>query len=259
MDMTSLTNYRKLSDAGRRVILPSLLACDFANMERDIRQIEKAGGTALHLDIMDGHFVPNLSFGVPVTEAVRRTTDCVLDVHLMLSNPEEYFTSFRNAGADGITFHLEAIADQSVPGRNFARAGCRVSEVPEMEKILDRTCSLLDSLHRMGVAAGLSIIPPTDVEILKPCLERCDNVLIMSVMPGFGGQKLDTTSLAKLRWLRANAPETMLRSVDGGVNAQTLADCVLAGATGLVMGTAVFDGTDPEARFKDYTTSMETL
>lgn len=233
-------------------VLPSILACDFAHLEKEIRQVEAAGAVALHLDIMDGHFVPNLSFGIPVVKAVRRLTEMVLDVHLMLSQPQDYVEAFRGAGADALTFHLEAIADQVEDGRHFDRQGCRRETLTTSREVQAKTEALLEKIHHLGAASGLSIIPPTEVELLEPYLPLCDNVLIMSVMPGFGGQPFDASALGKLNWLRDHAPEKMLRSVDGGVNANTLPDCVHAGATGWVMGTAVFDGVDCAARFQEY-------
>ena len=245
-----MIRYQTLALPGKRVILPSLLACDFANLERDIRELERAGAEGLHLDIMDGHFVPNLSFGLPVVEAVRRTTELVLDVHLMLSDPEPYFETFRKAGADGITFHLEAMADLESPGKNFARNGCLLADEEQIPNLKYRTKTTLEKIRSLGCAAGLSIIPQTDVELLQPYLPHCDNVLVMSVMPGFGGQKFDPGAKDKLSLLRSWAPSGMLLSVDGGVNENTLADCRDSGASGLVMGTAIFCGNSIQEQFE---------
>lgn len=242
----------------RGVILPSLLACDFANLERDIRELEKAGAQGLHLDIMDGHFVPNLSIGVPVVEAVRRVTDLVLDVHLMLSNPEPYFSVFRKAGADGITFHVEAIADLEKPGHNFARKGASVPDMESITNLNSHVNSALEAIHALGAAGGLSIIPPTDVTVLKPWLPLCDNILIMSVMPGFGGQAFDPNAREKLSWLRNNAPAETLRSVDGGVNENTLPDCKMSGGTALVMGTAIFRGNHIQEQFQKLNEKLQS-
>ncbi len=257
--MDSLTKYHSLT-AHCPVILPSLLACDFANLEREIRSVEEAGAQALHLDIMDGHFVPNISIGIPVVECVRKITDLVLDVHLMLSFPEAYVEAFRKAGADGITFHVEAIMDQVVPGKNFARNGCQKSDIPSGDHpAVRRTTEVLGKIHSLGAAAGLSIIPPTNVEVLAHWTEVCDNVLIMSVMPGFGGQSFDRSALDKLRWLRHNASPKTLRSVDGGVNETTLPECIFAGATGLIMGTAVFKNPDRQQQMKTLQKMMENV
>lgn len=240
-----------------RVILPSLLACDFANLERDIRELEVAGVQGLHLDIMDGHFVPNLSFGIPVLEAVRRVTDLVLDVHLMLSNPEPYFEVFKKAGADGITFHVESIADLEIPGKNFARNGCSSQDLCQIETFAPHVFSAIERIHALNAAAGLSLIPPTDVQVLLPFLPESENVLVMSVMPGFGGQDFDPCSTDKLSWLRKNASPSMLRSIDGGVNESTLHDCKLSGATGLVMGTAIFKGNNIQQQFKKLNAELQ--
>ncbi len=249
-EQNSFREYRRLAKSPG-TILPSLLACNFANLEHDIRDLEAAGVQALHLDIMDGHFVPNLSIGVPVVEAVRRVTDLVLDVHLMLSDPEPYFSVFKKAGADGITFHVEAIADLEATGNNFARNGCSLQESQSIQNLTSHIENALESIHKLGAACGLSLIPPTNVEVLAPWLQLCDNFLIMSVMPGFGGQEFDPSASQKLRWLRQNAPETALRSVDGGVNEKTLLECKHSGGTGLVMGTAIFRGNQIQSQFKN--------
>ncbi len=246
---TPITRYRTLAAMGKRVILPSLLACNFANLEQDIRELENAGVEGLHLDIMDGHFVPNLSFGLPVVEAVRRITDLVLDVHLMLSDPEPYFETFRKAGADGITFHLEAMADLESPGKNFARNGCLPADVEHIPGMKFRTEAALKKIRSLGCACGLSIIAPTEADLLLPYLPLCDNILIMSVMPGFGGQKFDLSAKEKLSRLRSYAASDMLLSVHGGDNKTTLADCRDSGASGLVMGTAIFCGNSIPEQF----------
>jgi ribulose-phosphate 3-epimerase len=198
-------------------VAPSLLSCDFARVEDEIRALEDAGAALLHLDIMDGHLVPNLSFGIPVVEAIRRSTELPLDVHLMITDPVQYAPRFRDAGADLLTFHIEA--------------------VPEPGELLDR-------ITAMGAGAGLSLNPPTPVAALEPFVEQCDLILVMSVMPGFGGQQFDPVALDKLRRLRQLGGERLLLSVDGGVNLETAADCSAAGADLLVAGSALFGSGD---------------
>lgn len=203
------------------VLMPSLLACDFANLQQEIRDIESTGVHGLHLDVMDGHFVPNLSFGLPVIEAIRAVTDLPLDVHLMIDNPAEYAARYRDAGADCITVHAE---------------------------VLDDPRPLLDEIRESGAMAGLSLNPPTPLETILPALPHCDLVLVMSVMPGFGGQEFDPVALEKLSRLRDDPACDALLEVDGGVNPSTIADCVRAGADLLVAGTAVFGADDYQQR-----------
>ncbi len=195
------------------LVAPSLLACDFAELREEIRRVEEAGAQILHLDIMDGHFVPNLSFGIPVVEAVRRSTDLPLDVHLMISEPSRYVRRFREAGADLLTVHIEVLPDPR---------------------------PLLEEIRNLGALAGISLNPPTAVESLDGCLDLCDLVLVMSVMPGFGGQAFDPTALDKLRRLRASVGPNVLLSIDGGVNLETVAPCAAAGADLFVAGSALF-------------------
>ncbi len=205
-------------------IAPSLLAADFSQLGREVRQLESAGARILHLDVMDGHFVPNISFGVPIVEAVRRTTDLLLDVHLMISDPARYVEAFREAGADAITIHIEA--------------------APDPIEILDRIRSL-------GAYAGLSLSPPTPVDSVAPFLNYCDLVLVMSVMPGFGGQTFQPEVLPKIRYLRQRLGEDRLVSVDGGVNGTTVAPCAQAGANLLVVGTGLLGHSDYRRRFAE--------
>ena len=197
-------------------VLPSLLMCDFGNLEREIRQFEQAGVVALHLDVMDGHFVPNLSFGLTLVEAIRKITDLTLDVHLMISNPQEYLARYVEAGADLLSFHVETVPD----------AG-----------------PLLEEIRSLGVGAGLVLNPPTPVEDVLPSLPLCDFVLVMSVMPGFGGQAFDPVAYEKLRTLRQKGGERLLLELDGGVKNTNIAECVQAGANLLVAGSAI-TGTD---------------
>ena len=206
---------QRLADlqAPKPVIAPSLLACDFANLAAEIRRVEEAGARVLHLDVMDGHFVPNLSFGLPVVEAVRRVTDLPLDVHLMISQPGRYLKEFREAGADLITVHVEAEGQPR---------------------------SLLEEIRSLGAAAGITLNPPTPVTEVEPYLDSCDLVLVMSVMAGFGGQEFDPVALDKLRRLRELAGPEVLLSVDGGINHDTVGPCAAAGADLLVTGTSLF-------------------
>lgn len=208
-------------------IAPSVLSCDFGRLAEEIATIEAAGATLLHLDIMDGHFVPNLSFGVPVVKAIRQCTDLPLDVHLMLSNPADYVEAFRAAGADSLTVHAE---------------------------VLDDPRPLLDRIRELGATAGLSLNPPLSVTKIEPFLDACDLILVMSVMPGFGGQEFNPVALEKLRWLREHPHCHAVLEVDGGINDQTIADCVRAGAELLVAGTAVFGAKDRAQRFSELTT-----
>lgn len=199
--------------AAAPLVNPSLLSCDFAELREEIRRVEEAGARLLHLDIMDGHFVPNLSFGLPVVEAIRRSTNLPLDVHLMISEPGRYLRRFREAGADLLTVHIEVLPDPR---------------------------PLLEEIRSLGAGVGISLNPPTPVETLDGCLDLCDLVLVMSVMPGFGGQSFDPVALEKLRRLRSSAGSKLLLSVDGGVNLDTIADCSEAGADLFVTGSALF-------------------
>lgn len=199
------------------LIAPSLLAADFANLEGEIRRLEEAGAQVLHLDIMDGHFVPNLSFGLPVVEAIRRTTELPLDVHLMIAEPTRYLHAFCNAGADLLTIHIEAV-DDPVP--------------------------VLNEIRSLGASPGLSLNPPTPISSIEPYLDACDIVLTMSVMPGFGGQEFQAVALEKMQRLRAIGGDGLLISVDGGVNLQTIESCAQAGANFFVTGTALLGHAD---------------
>lgn len=221
--------------ASTPLIGPSLLACDFANLESEIRRVEEAGAKILHLDIMDGHFVPNISFGLPVVEAVRRTTALALDVHLMISDPVRYAPLFRDAGADLITFHIETT---------------------------DQPRELLEQIRAIGAGAGITLNPPTPVAAIESCLDLCDLVLVMSVMPGFGGQQFDPVAMKKLRRLRTLAGPELLLSVDGGINPETIGDCAAAGADLFVTGTALFaedNYTDRIAQLTGLVTSTKDV
>jgi ribulose-phosphate 3-epimerase len=199
------------------IVLPSLLQCDFGHLADEVKRVTDGGAHALHLDCMDGHFVPNMTYGLTIVEAVRKLTDVPLDVHLMIANPQQYIRHYRDAGADIITIHAEAVAD---PG------------------------PLLQEIRQTGALAGLAINPPTPIEGIRPSLGMCDLVLVMSVMPGFGGQKFNPVALEKLSWLREACPAGILLEVDGGVNPNTIAQCNAAGADLFVVGSAIFSHED---------------
>lgn len=194
-------------------ILPSLLMCDFGNLQQEIQRLEQAGTRALHLDVMDGHFVPNITYGLPITAALRKITSLPLDVHLMISEPLRYIDQFYEAGADAITIHREATKD------------------PRRE---------LDRIRQLGAAAGLAFNPATPLEQVEPYLDWCDLVLVMSVPAGFGGQSFDPGALHKLAELRRMLADSCLLEVDGGVNLDTIGPCTSAGAQLLVVGSAIF-------------------
>lgn len=199
------------------VIAPSMLKCDFGNMNREIAQLNSAESAVLHWDVMDGHFVPNLSYGPMVIEKMRPMTDAVFDAHLMISEPERYLDEYLKAGCEAITFHYEAVPDAA---------------------------PLLQRIREADVVAGLALNPGTPVEKIEPFLPDCDLVLVMSVEPGFGGQKFIPDALNKLRRLRELCSVETVLSVDGGVGPATIADCSEAGADLFVVGSAVFDESD---------------
>ena len=198
-------------------VLPSLLLCDFANLEREVRALEEAGVTALHLDVMDGDFVPNFTYGLTIVDALRKITDLPLDAHLMISNPEKYIKQFAQAGADLVTIHIEACPEPA---------------------------ELLEAIRSQGAASGLALNPPTSIDEITPYLSHCDMVLVMSVMPGFGGQAFDDSAIAKLQKLSEIKQPEMLLQIDGGVNEKTIASCTAAGADLLVAGSAIFGHED---------------
>ena len=220
MDASSVTS--RLLDAVP-LIAPSLLAADFADLEGDIRRLEQAGAQVLHLDIMDGHFVPNISFGIPVVEAIRRTTELPLDVHLMIAEPTRYLRAFRDAGADLLTIHVEAVDDPA---------------------------PVLEEIRSLGASPGIALNPPTPLEAIEPYLDACDLVLTMSVMPGFGGQEFQKVALEKMRRLRTIGEDGLLIAVDGGVNLQTIENCARAGANFFVTGTALLGHANYSARLE---------
>jgi ribulose-phosphate 3-epimerase len=200
------------------IISPSILAADFANLQRDVQNIADNGGKWVHVDVMDGIFVPNISIGIPVVSALRKVTDLTLDVHLMIDRPIRYVEQFVKAGADWLTIHIEADQPQN-------------------------TLEALDKIHALGCKAGIVLKPRTPAEAAIPYLTKCDMILVMTVEPGFGGQKFMADQMPKLKKLRSMLDEVnpaCLLEVDGGVDASTHAICKEHGAQVLVAGSAYF-------------------
>ena len=209
-------------------IAPSILSADFANLERDIRNIAENGGDWVHVDVMDGIFVPNITIGIPVVKALRPVTDLPLDVHLMIDRPIRYVEDFVKAGADYVTIHIEADQPQN-------------------------TLDALDKIHALGCKAGIVLKPRTPVEAAIPYLEKCDLILIMTVEPGFGGQKFMADMMPKLRALREKQKELGREfhiQVDGGIDATTAPTVKENGADVLVAGSAYFKAPDRAAFVK---------
>ena len=203
------------------IVSPSVLSCDFANIQRDIEMLNLSSAEWIHIDVMDGVFVPNISFGFPVLAAIRRHTQKVLDVHLMIANPDAYLSDFASAGANVLTVHVEACTH------------------------LHRTIS---EIKRLGMKAGVALNPHTPVSVLEEIIVDLDLVLIMSVNPGFGGQKFIPSAVEKVAKLRALIEEKnskALIEVDGGVNLENGKPLVEAGANVLVAGSFVFGSSSP--------------
>ena len=200
------------------LLAPSILSADFANLERDIKEAERAGAELLHVDVMDGRFVPNITVGIPVVESIKRITNLPIDAHLMIVEPEKYIPDFIKAGADWISFHFEAAVHHH---------------------------RIVSQIKELGAKAGVAINPSTPVSLLEEILPYLDFVLVMSVNPGFGGQSFIETSLNKIRKLVQMAGEVnpeVLIEVDGGIKVENVEKVLAAGARVIVAGSAIFKG-----------------
>lgn len=214
---------------------PSILAADFANLQKEVESVQIGGATYIHVDVMDGAFVPNISLGLPVIKSIRPHVKGVMDVHLMIEAPERYLEEFQGVGADILTVHLEA--------------------THHIHRVIQR-------IHDLGMKAGVSINPGTPVSLLEPIIEDVDLVLIMSVNPGFGGQKFIPYSLEKIMQVKALAEKhnclDLLIQVDGGVTLDNAEALIKAGANVLVAGSSVFDGKDATANVKTFIKLFES-
>lgn len=197
------------------IVSPSILSADFANLERDIKLVERNGADWIHVDVMDGHFVPNITIGIPVVKSIKKVTSLPLDVHLMIENPEKYIEDFANSGADILTFHYEAVKKENIK-------------------------SLITKIKNLGVKAGLSIKPKTQPEEILEFLPDLDLVLVMTVEPGFGGQKFMADCAEKIKVIKPHATKYLFIQVDGGINEETGKTCTEYGANSLVAGSYIY-------------------
>ncbi len=210
----------------KTIIAPSILSADFAHIGEEIKRMEKAGADWIHCDVMDGIFVPNITFGPKMIKDIRKLTDLVLDVHLMITEPIRYVEQFVTAGADYVTIHVEAT---------------------------DKVDETLDKIKKLGCKCGAVISPQTPVDALKSFISKCDLALVMSVHPGFGGQKFIESSLSKVKELRDMIdrinPNCILE-IDGGITEENIGDVKRAGVEAIVAGSAIFGSADPAATIK---------
>ena len=214
-------------------IAPSILSADFSRLGQEIATVEAAGADQIHVDVMDGHFVPNLTIGPPVIKWIRKTTHLPLDVHLMIENPDRSLADYREAGADALTVHVEAC--------------------PHLHRTLQR-------IRELGARAGVALNPATSISSLECILDDVDLILVMSVNPGFGGQRFIESSYQKLRELtQLLGPRRVERSVDGGVKVENCRALAEAGATTLVVGSAIFEASDPTGVIRHMRTRLRDL
>ncbi len=199
------------------IVAPSILSADFANLESEINKVETFGADWIHVDVMDGHFVPNITIGAGVVKSIRKTTKLPLDVHLMIENPQKYVEDFISAGSDIITFHLEAVKDPK---------------------------ELINYIKEKEVKAGISIKPKTSVNEIQPYIDLVDLILVMTVEPGFGGQKFMPECAEKIKEIKQNAKKDLIIEVDGGINETTAKICKEYGANALVAGNYIYKSQD---------------
>ena len=208
------------------IVAPSILSADFTNLKEQLQEVEKSGAQWVHFDVMDGHFVKNITFGTDIMKAVKESTKMYVDAHLVVSDPEYYADIFMDAGADGITFHLDAINN------------------------IERSLALIKKVKKRGKQVGITLYPEVDVHEYLPYLEDVELVLVMSIKPGFGGQPFREDAISRIAWLDRMRKEHNYHyqiQVDGGINGETGKRCADAGADNLVAGSYVFKNNIPEA------------